>query len=162
TKNGGALLQQSMAALAAQSCDSPFEILVIDSGSIDGTVEFLRAQPFVTLLSIAPEEFQHGRTRNLAMRKTQGELVAFLTQDAIPDGPNWLASWIAFMDTHAEVAGAFGQQVPHIGADPLEALEVTNHFRTLAGLPLVFRAPAQGATAGERLLAHYFSNVNSC
>lgn len=163
SKNGGALLGECLAAVCAQETAEPFEVLVIDSGSTDGSVERVRALPRARLIRIAAGEFQHGRTRNLAMASTAAELVAFLTQDAVPQA-GWLAAFEAFMDGHPEVAGAFGHQVPHAGADPLEAWEVTAHFDSFRGGPETFRAPAAGQQLAphERARVHYFSNVSSC
>lgn len=99
------------------------------------------------------------------MRQAQGELVAFLTQDAVPADDLWLANLVAFMDAHPQVAGAFGHQVPHPGADPLEAFEVRGRFDSFRNQPAVFcAAPAGSPPEGDaqRVRRHYFSNVNSC
>jgi GT2 family glycosyltransferase len=165
TKNGGELLKECLDAVCSQRLAWPFEIVAIDSGSTDGSAEFLKTHSRVTYVSIPASEFQHGRTRNLVMRRAQSELVAFLTQDAVPASEDWLAQLVEFMDTHPEVAGAFGRQVAHAGADPLEAWEIAGHFETFTNRPPVFRAaPAGGEPAGEMVRAslHYFSNVNSC
>jgi rhamnosyltransferase len=164
TKNGGALVREGLRAVCSQRLDAPFEILVIDSASHDGTAEVARANPQVRFMALPAGEFQHGRTRNLAMRETRGELVAFLTQDAVPEGDAWLAELVAFMDAHPGVAGAFGHQLPHHHADPLEAWEVRCHFETFRGQPVEFRQPGDGAPMGQEQAArlHYFSNVNSC
>lgn len=165
TKNGGALLAECVEAVATQRLPHPFEVIAIDSGSTDGTAERLSADARVKLVRIAPSEFQHGRTRNHAMRTARGALVAFLTQDAIPANDGWLAAFERFMDSHPEVAGAFGRQVPHPGAHTLEAWEVTRHFDSFRGGPVVFRRPPEAqmpAGGAERARLHFFSNVNSC
>lgn len=163
TRDGGPRLLECLQALGAQECGDSFEVLVVDSGSRDGSVAAVAAMPRVRLLQIEPGDFQHGRTRNLAVRETRGELVAFLTQDAVPAGPGWLDAWVRFMAAHPDVAGAFGRQEPHHGADPLEDWEVRSHFDTFSGRPHVFRAaPPGAATEAERSRLHFFSNVNSC
>ena len=164
TKNGGARLGETLAALQAQEGAGSFELLAIDSGSTDGTVERLARHPGARVERIAPGEFQHGRTRNLAMRLTTAPLVAFLTQDAVPAGPDWLAAFERFMDAHPAVAGAFGHQLPHAGADPLEAWVVSSHFASFRGGPEEFRRFDDGLARAEhdRARRHYFSNVNSC
>jgi rhamnosyltransferase len=165
TKNGGELLGECLHALCSQRLDTPFEILAIDSGSNDGTANVLRANPRVTFMPIPASQFQHGHTRNLAMRQAKGELVAFLTQDAIPGDDRWLAKLVAFMDAHPDVAGAFGHQVPHSGADSLEAFEVSGHFESFRHGPDTFRRSPDGSEPGDdahRARLHFFSNVNSC
>ena len=161
-KNGGTRFAETLAAVCTQAGSAPFEVLAIDSGSTDGSLERMQANPRVRVVRIGPADFQHGRTRNLAMREASGALVAFLTQDAVPANAGWLAAFERFMDEHAEVAGAFGHQVPHDGADPLEAFEVAKHFESFRAGPAVFRASPVPLPLHERLRQHYFSNVNSC
>src|SRR5204862_6824878 len=86
-RDGERYLEELLAALADQS---PDEVLVIDSGSRDRSVQIARAAG-VELLAIAPAQFGHGRTRNLGAERTSGELICFLTQDATPL-PGWLDS----------------------------------------------------------------------
>jgi rhamnosyltransferase len=164
TKNGGELLKQCLHAICSQRLASTFEILAIDSGSSDGSQQVLKGHSRVIFSSIPASEFQHGRTRNLAMRRARGELVVFLTQDAVPTGEDWLARLVEFMDMHPEVAGAFGRQIAHADADPLEASEIARHFETFTNRPSIFRAaPAPGDSAfAAQAPLHYFSNVNSC
>jgi rhamnosyltransferase len=86
------------------------EILIVDSGSTDGTVEYARSAGLAVHL-IRPEEFGHGRTRNLGVQLTRGEIICFLTQDVLPCTPAWPASFAAALaDRH--VAGVYGRQVP--------------------------------------------------
>ena len=79
-KDGGALLERVLGAVRAQG---EVELLVIDSGSRDGSREVARAAG-AELIEIPPEDFGHGRTRNLGAERASGELIAFLTQDAVP------------------------------------------------------------------------------
>ena len=79
-KDGERYLEELLDALAREGVD---EILVIDSGSSDRSLEIARAAG-VELLEIEPAEFGHGRTRNLGAERTSGELICFLTQDATP------------------------------------------------------------------------------
>ncbi|MDF1722306.1 MAG: glycosyltransferase [Minwuia sp.] len=66
------------------------EILIIDSGSTDGTQDIVRQYPKVRLLEIAPSEFNHGDTRNLGVRETSGDLVLFTVGDARPMDETWI------------------------------------------------------------------------
>ncbi len=86
------------------------EVLVIDSGSTDGTAEAAEAAGF-RVHRIAPEEFGHGRTRNLGVQLATGDIVCFITHDVLPCTPDWP---LRFAEALADptVAGVYGRQVP--------------------------------------------------
>lgn len=90
------------------------EVLVIDSGSIDGTPEAAE-KAGLRVHRIPQAEFGHGRTRNLGVRMTEGEVICFLTQDVLPCTPNWP---LRFANVLADprVAGAYGRQIPRSAA----------------------------------------------
>lgn len=86
------------------------DVLVIDSGSTDGTPE--RAERAgLRVHRIPPAEFGHGRTRNLGVRLTTGDVVCFLTQDVLPCTPDWPERFAAAL-AEPGVAGVYGRQVP--------------------------------------------------
>ncbi|MDP6978291.1 MAG: glycosyltransferase [Myxococcota bacterium] len=93
------------------------EVLVVDSGSSDDTVRIARERD-VRVHAIAPDEFGHGRTRNLGASLVDSPLVAFLSQDALPLEPTFLQALAApFAD--AVVAGSYARVVPREDASPL-------------------------------------------
>lgn len=86
------------------------EVLVIDSDSRDGTPELAERAGF-RVHRIDPAEFGHGRTRNLGVRLTSGDIVCFLTQDVLPCTPDWPERFAAAL-SEPGVAGVYGRQVP--------------------------------------------------
>ncbi len=97
TWQGAEFLDRALAALAAQDVGVPWDFLAIDSGSTDGTLAILESwrERFPVPLRVQrihQDEFDHGDTRNLLASRSAGELLVFLTQDAIPAGPRWLAT----------------------------------------------------------------------
>ncbi len=89
----------------------PFELIVVDSSSTDATQEI--AQQFADqLIVIQKNSFDHGGTRTLAAQKAHGEIVVFLTQDALPATPNTIEHLIEpFQDD--TIAAVFGRQLPY-------------------------------------------------
>jgi rhamnosyltransferase len=135
TKNGAPWLEGSLRAVRAQR--GPFtlsEILAIDSGSTDGTLEIL-ARHDVKTRRIAPAEFGHGRTRNLAARDATGDIVVFLTQDATPADEGWLAALVTALQQDPLLAGVWSRHAPRPDCHPME-------WRTLAEFPF-FQGLAQ-------------------
>ena len=116
--------------LAAQTLPI-VEVLVIDSSSTDGTAELAKAAGY-SVISIARADFNHGSTRQIAVeRLSAAELIVFLTQDAVLVDPDALTKLVApFADP--QVGAVYGRQLPHRGADPVEA-----HAR-------IFNYPAEG------------------
>jgi rhamnosyltransferase len=120
TWNGAATLPPLLAALQRErrARRGLEEIVAIDSGSRDATVELLRAAG-ARVLELEGEPYGHGTARNRAAAAAAGEALLFLTQDIEPVGEEWLPPLLAALDD-AGVAGAFGRQVPR-GASLEEA-----------------------------------------
>ncbi len=111
-KNGCGTIGACLEGILAQNLRDHLEIIVIDSGSTDGTLELLARYP-VKVHQISPEEFNHGETRNLGARLAQGQFVAMTVQDARPVDDRWLERMLRHFDD-SQVAGVCGQQVvPH-------------------------------------------------
>ncbi len=148
-KDGERYLAEVLAALVREAVD---EILVIDSGSRDRSVRIAR-DAGAEVMEIEPESFGHGRTRNLGVERTSGDLICFLTQDATPL-PGWLAAYRKAFALAPRVGAAYGPHVPRPDATPMIARELEEFFALFApdGEPVV-----QGR-AGPAFL----SNVNAC
>ena len=73
TKNQSDLLNKSIPVLLLQQGNFNYEIIVMDSGSTDGAIEYLETQK-IKLLQIKPEEFQYAGTFNYAVKYANGKL----------------------------------------------------------------------------------------
>ncbi|HVT45801.1 MAG TPA: glycosyltransferase [Thermoanaerobaculia bacterium] len=119
-KNGENDLPHLLEAIAAQTTDAEVELVAIDSGSVDRTVDMLR-DAGATVLSIAAEAFDYGLTRNLATAHASGEILIFVTLRARPAGTGWLANLIAPLRDDSPVAATFSCVLPRPDADLLAA-----------------------------------------
>jgi len=115
TLNGGPRFKECIEAVAGQNVPGGHEILVIDSGSTDGTAE--AAEGYGRVIRIEPDDFNHGLTRNLGVSEARGRAVALLVQDAVPQGKDWLRP-LAEAALSDGVAGAYSRQVPRPGCPP--------------------------------------------
>jgi glycosyltransferase involved in cell wall biosynthesis len=153
-RDGGALLGDVLAAVRAQRVDH--ELLVIDSGSTDGSVELARRHG-ARVVEIPPGEFSHGGTRNRLMELASGDHVAFLTQDSQPAGPDWLAALLGGFTLGDDVALVFGPHRPRPDASPMVRRELIDLFTRFGGArvdrgdvalgPGTFFSSANGAVA---------------
>jgi len=153
TRNEEANIGSCLERVYEQSVDFPFEVVVIDSGSQDRTLEIVSNYPAL-LLQISPSEFHHARTRNFAAAASSGEYLVFLSGDAIPADKNWLAALLRdFEDT--EIAAVYGRQLPKPNATPERKFFM--HYRY--GIERHVKSANRNGTGKH---THYqFSNVNS-
>jgi rhamnosyltransferase len=120
TKNGEQYLAEVLAGVQRQQGDFTLdEILAVDSGSRDRTLEILRHSG-VTVMQIPPSEFGHGKTRNLLAAQARGEFLVFLTQDATPADEQWLKNLLAPLRADPLVAGAYSRHRPRPNCHPME------------------------------------------
>ena len=109
TLNAAADIGRLLSTMLAQTLP-PSEILVVDSSSEDETVSIASRVPGVRCVVIPRAEFDHGGTRDMALRMTQAEAVVFMTQDALPASPACMERLLApFAD--ARVAAVGGRQI---------------------------------------------------
>lgn len=110
TRNGGSLLPRLLDAVFAQHTARRVEVLAVDSGSHDGTLDILRRYP-LRLQEIPQKDFNWGRTRDLAYEQAAAPVVVNLSQDAIPMQRDWLENLLRPLND-AEVAVSCGSSVP--------------------------------------------------
>jgi rhamnosyltransferase len=116
TKNAGRGFRATLEAIFKQDCSAAFEVVVVDSGSTDGTLDLAKQYP-VRMYSISPGEFNFGRTRDYAFSLTRGEFIVAISQDAIPGGTSWLENLIhPFVDK--DIALVQGSEQSPAGRDP--------------------------------------------
>lgn len=111
-KNGIRTIQKCIDGILGQTIEVE-EIIVVDSGSDDGTVELLKGYPKVELIEIPADEFNHGETRNLGVQHASGKYVALTVQDAWPVNEYWLENMLMGFEKDNVVAVCGQQIVPH-------------------------------------------------
>lgn len=129
TYNASPYLPSLLGKLAAQTIKD-FELIIIDSSSTDNTLEtaeFFHAKTF----TIPKEDFDHGGTRNAGAKKARGDILVFMTQDAVPADEYSLENLVEPLSSNNEIAAVFGRQLPNPDASPIAShLRLFNYPET--------------------------------
>ena len=145
TLNAGKTLAELLSALMNQ--DYPIEdILVVDSSSDDETVSICLEYEGVQVISIPQETFDHGRTRDMALRQSESDLVVFLTQDAVPADDTFVSKLIAPL-SDCSIAVSVGRQLPNRYATRTEALVRNYNYPAVSSIRSAEDIPRLGIKA---------------
>lgn len=108
--NEGWALRETLPALQAQDY-TDWELIVIDSGSTDGSVELIRRAQPRHFIQIAPREYNPARVLNHGMQLARADYGIFLNADATPQNNQWLQPLVAALQDR-QTAAVFGRQIP--------------------------------------------------
>ena len=120
TLNAERYMTELLAAIHRQTLQ-PYEIIVVDSASNDRTAEICRDDGNVKLIRIKREEFNHGGTRDMALRYSNGDFVVFFSQDALPFDPESLMRLTERLGQDG-IAVCTGRQIARNDAGVIEKL----------------------------------------
>ncbi|MCX6356549.1 MAG: glycosyltransferase [Candidatus Aureabacteria bacterium] len=161
-KNAGGYLEEQLTAIGAQEGALRTEIILIDSGSTDGTLRIAARHP-ARVISIRPEEFNHGGTRNLGAQEAKGAYLVFLTQDATPAGGAWLANLLKPLREDAAVAGAFSRHIPRPGCSLPLMRQIEEEWSQCGGMErVVKRVSSREELERQKPFYVYYANTSSC
>ncbi|MDB6025996.1 MAG: hypothetical protein JWM68_2219 [Verrucomicrobiales bacterium] len=142
--NEGWALHETLGALRRQNYKN-WELIVIDSGSVDGSADLIRAFKPRHFVQIQPHEYNPSRVMNHGMCLAQSEYGIFLNADATPQGDNWLRPLAeGLLDKTA--AAVFGTQIPRPDCQAVFACDYARCF---------------GPQRESRTWDHFFSMVSS-
>lgn len=108
SKDADWVIHQALASLFSQDYQD-FELIVIDSGSKDRSLEYVRQYP-CRLVEIAPEEYYPGPVLNRGAEMARGDLLVFLNSDVVMLDPGTLGRLVAAFDD-PETDAAFARQI---------------------------------------------------
>jgi rhamnosyltransferase len=119
TYNGKEYIAKLIESLKSQTFRDT-EIIVVDSSSPDGTINIAREYG-VRTLSVKKEEFDHGGTRTLAGKASVGNIIVYLTQDALPADEYAIENIIGPFERDELIGAVYGRQLPNPAASPFAA-----------------------------------------
>lgn len=107
TKNQKELLQKSLPVLLKQDLDGEYEIIIVDSGSTDGAVEYVKSLP-IKLVGIRPETFNFANAFNTGAKMAKGKYLIRLSGDVIPIKTDFLTELLKLFKDE-KVGGTYGK-----------------------------------------------------
>jgi len=122
-KNEARYLNSVLEMIFKQATDKKYEVILIDSGSQDSTLEIARKYP-LKIKEIPANEFGHGKTRNLGAQIASGEIVVYLNADALPRDENWLKRLIDNFKDDEKIVAAYSRIYPQPHCNPLRSWEI--------------------------------------
>lgn len=151
TLDAGSGLERMLSALRRQTI--PLEIIVINSSSTDST-GIMAKDHNIKLISIEKIDFNHGATRNAATLNAKGDIIIFMTQDAIPFDQSCIENLIKPLKVDS-IAAVYGRQIAIEKATPTEKFARLYNYPEEAIIKRREQIPAMG------IKTFFFSNVFS-
>jgi rhamnosyltransferase len=129
TLNASQLLPGLLTKLEKQTFRDK-EIIIIDSSSDDHTAEIAQDNG-IKAIQINKEDFDHGGTRNIGAKEAKGDILVFMTQDAMPADEYTLENLTKPFSSNNDIAAVFGRQLPNPDAPAISAhLRLFNYPET--------------------------------
>lgn len=129
TKDAGEEFRRSISLLKNQKGFKNIQIIVIDSGSKDKTIDIARAYG-ANIIEIPPKQFSHSYARNLGAENADGDYLLFTTQDAFPTSSTWAYELYTVIKNNDVVAVSCAE-TPKQDADLFYRVICWNHYRFL-------------------------------
>lgn len=126
TKNEENNIGICLDAIFKQETSCSFELIIIDSGSTDKTLSIIREYEGIRLIEIKPEDFGHGKTRNMGGKLAKGKYIVFLNADAVPVDSHWLDTLLEPFanDPGQKIAGVYSRHLPKESCDLYMARDI--------------------------------------
>jgi glycosyltransferase involved in cell wall biosynthesis len=127
SKDEARFIGQALIAVFQQEIDLPFEVIVVDSGSTDGTLDIVQRLG-TRLYEIASHQFTYGRALNYGASLARGQYLVNLSAHCIPTDASWMAKLVSSLRSNAKIAATYGGQIPLKGVNPFEEHSLLGAF----------------------------------
>lgn len=118
----GAVLE----SISRQVIPYPFEVIVVDSGSSDKTLDIAKKYR-VEIANISASGFSYGYALNYGIRHALGDIICCLSAHCIPYDNKWLSELIKPL-LEGKAHATYGRQLPDKGINPFEEVFLRRHF----------------------------------
>lgn len=123
TKNEGVFLEETCKRIRAQHGGLSQEIIIVDSGSTDNTLEIARKYAD-QIIKIKPEDFSWGVALNLGIDHASGEIICILSGHCLLRDEFTIQKSVAFLYDHEQYCCLYGRQIGNRKLDKFECIEL--------------------------------------
>ena len=134
THDNARTISDVLEAVFSQQFSGKFEVVVVDSGSTDETLEIVDRYPHV-LVDYSKEKFNYGGSLNAGISAASGKYAVCLSSHCVPLEPEWLASLVGAMDADDGLAAAWGpllfdvEDYPVMAGNEVETIDLDEFYR---------------------------------
>lgn len=128
TYNEAKYINQLLDSINNQVGDFEYEIIIIDSGSNDNTVNFAKKHKNVKLIEIPKNTFTYGSSLNRGLVEATGTYVVILSGHCIIDGSNYLNNIINAFEADVSVGIIYGKHKFTQATRTSECIDFTLRF----------------------------------
>lgn len=132
TFNAGLEFRWLIRKLQTQMGLQQLEIVIVDSGSQDQTVEWAKAAG-CRVIEISQTEFTHSHSRNIGAANASSDYLIFMVQDAYPIGEYWAYGMLRYLLDHADegLVAASCSEYSRSDSDMMYDSMIKTHYRFL-------------------------------
>lgn len=121
-------LGDTLKGVYSQDYSGTIELIVIDSGSTDGSHDIIRSYEPKEFIVLEPGTYVPGKVLNQGLKLASHEWVVFLNSDATPANAQWLSSLLKCATEAPKCGTAFSRQIPRANCQAVFANDYNRCF----------------------------------
>lgn len=133
TYNEAKYLERLLKGIKSQVTTFSIEVILIDSGSTDNTIEIAKKYS-CKILTIKKSEFTFGKSLNIGCKSAQGKYLVIISGHCIPCGKKWIENLVNPLHKNI-VSYTYGRQIGDDSTNFSEERIFLKHFPKKSKIP---------------------------
>jgi len=160
TLNGESTIEKMLISLATIVDGIKKEIIIIDSGSIDQTLNIVKK--FTSkIIKIQSQDFNHGRTRSIGVKEASSKYIYFTSQDVIINSQDIFKNSLLTIKSNPKNVVVFGQNIPFIDSPIFEIIDISAIYESLNSYTKNNILVQNKYNIQDEFLWYFLSNTNA-